>query len=64
MESAQRELLSFLLGHVFSLGLISKSTRSRAEDLVYSAVDLPEFFRYPVCPAKEADGHGCARDAQ
>ena len=55
MESAQKELLSVLLGDVFSRGLISKATYLKAEDLVHSAMDFPELFRYPVCLKKEVD---------
>ena len=55
MESAQRELVSVLLNHIRTLGLISNSTCSRAVDLVHSA-DLPELFRYPVCLTEEAEG--------
>lgn len=64
MESAQRELLSVLLDRVRSLGLISKATYSKAEDLVYSVMDLPELFRYPVCLTKEASRHECAENPQ
>ena len=64
MESAQRELVSVLLDHIRSLGLISHSTYSRAVDLVHSAIDFPAFFRYPVCLTKEASGHECAQDTQ
>ena len=64
MESAQRELMSVLLGQVFSLGLISKTTYSKAEDLVHSVIDLPEFFEYPVCLIKEASKYECAQDTQ
>lgn len=64
MESAQRELVSVLLRHVLSLGLISKTTYSQAEDLVYSVMDLPELFKYPVCLTKEADSHECTPDTQ
>ena len=63
MESAQRELLSVLLNRVRSLGLISKSTYSQAEDLMHSVMDLPELFRYPVC-LKEAGRHECAENPQ
>ena len=45
MESTQREVVSVLLEHVFSLGLISQFTYSKAEDLVYSVMDFPELFR-------------------
>jgi hypothetical protein len=64
LESAQRELLSVLLGRVFSLGLISKSTYSHAEDLVHSVMDFPELLRYPVCLTKEASRHECAENTQ
>ena len=59
MESAQREMMSVLLGRIFSLGLISETTYSRAEDLVHSVMDMPELFGYPVCPTKEADRYEC-----
>ena len=62
MESAQRELVSVLLEQIFSLGLISQTTYSKAEDLVHSEIDLPEFFRYPVGLTKEAQAHECAAD--
>lgn len=64
MESAQRELMSVLLGRILSLGLISKTTYSKAEDLVHSVIDLPELFGYPVCLTKEAGRHECAQDTQ
>ena len=64
MESAQRELVSVLLDHIRSLGLISNSTYSGAVDLVYSVIDFPDFFRYPVCLTEEASGHECAQDTQ
>lgn len=64
MDSAQRELISVLLRHVFSLGLISKTTYSKAEDLVHSVMDLPELFKYPVCLTKEASGYECTQDTQ
>ena len=64
MESAQRELVSVLLDHIRSLGLISHSTYSAAADLVHSVIDFPEFFRYPVCLTKEASGLECAQNTQ
>ena len=57
MESAQKELLSVLLGVVFSRGLISKTTYLKAVDLVHSVTDFPEFFRYPVCLTREAGNY-------
>ena len=64
MESAQKELLSALLGDVFSRGLISKTTYLKANDLVHSLIDLPEFFQYPVCLTKEAGDYECAQDTE
>lgn len=64
MESAQRELMRVLLGRVFSRGLISKTTYSKAVDLVHSAIDLPELFGCPVCLTKEAGRYECAQDTQ
>ncbi len=64
MESAQRELVSVLLDHIRSLGLISNSTYSGAVDLVHSVMDFPEFFRHPVCLTKEVAGHEYTQDTQ
>ena len=64
MELAQKELVSVLLDHIRSLGLISNSTYSGAVDLVYSVIDFPEFFQYPVCLTKEASEHEYTRDTQ
>lgn len=64
MESAQRELVSILLDHIHSLGLISDFTYSGAMDLVHSVTDFPELFQYPVCSTKEASGFECAQDTQ
>ena len=64
MESAQKELVSVLLEQVFSLGLISKTTYLKAEDLVHSVIDLPEFFQYPVCLTKEVSAFECTQDTQ
>ena len=55
MESAQKDLLSVLLGDIYSRGLISKSTYLKGEDLLHSFIDFPDFFVYPVCLTKEAD---------
>ena len=64
MESAQRELVSVLLDHIRSLGLISNSTYSGAVDLVHSVIDFPEFFQYPVCLTKEEGEHEHTQDTQ
>ena len=62
MESAQKELVGVLLEQVFSLGLISKTTYLKAEDLVHSVINLPEFFQYPGCLTKEVSALECAQD--
>lgn len=64
MESAQKELVSVLLDHIRSLGLISNSTYSGVVDLVHSVIDFPEFFQYPVCLTKEASEHEHTQDTQ
>ena len=64
MESAQKELISVLLEQIFALGLISKTTCLNAKDLVHSAMELPELFRYPVCLTKEVSSVECAQDTQ
>lgn len=64
MERAQQDLVLVLLDHIRSLGLISDFTYSRAADLVYSE-KFPEFFQYPVRPAKEdADRHEHTQNTQ
>ena len=57
MDSPQRELVSVLLEHILSAGLISKTTYSGALDLVHSTIEFPDYFRYPVCPTEEANEH-------
>ena len=64
MESTQREVVSVLLKHILSLGLISKFTYSKAEDLVHSVMDFPGLFRYPVCLTEEGCRHECTQDPQ
>lgn len=64
MENAQRLVVSVLLKHVFSLGLISQFTYSRAQDLVHSVMDFPELLRYPVCLTEEECQHECAQDSK
>lgn len=56
MESAQRELIGALLTQLQEAGLISKTTYSKAMDLVHSSIDLPRLFRDPVCLTKEGVG--------
>lgn len=64
MESAQREMVSVLLTRLQEVGLISRTTYSKAVDLVYSSIDLPELFQYPVCSTKEVSPLECALDTQ
>lgn len=62
MESAQKELLTVLLGRVLSLGLISKTTYQNAADSVHSVIDLPELLRYSVCLTRKATEHECTQN--
>ena len=62
MESVQKELVSVLLDHVRSLGIISNSTYSEAVDLVHSVIDFPEVFQYPLCMTKEVNEHEHTQD--
>ena len=55
MESTQREIIAVLLKRVYESGLITESVYSKAADLVYSAIDFPEFLQYTVCSEKEAE---------
>ena len=64
MKNAQQDLLSTLIQHVYSNGLISKSTYFKAEDLVHSVTDFPELFQYPVCLTKEAGNYERAQDTK
>lgn len=64
MESAQRELVSVLLTRLQEAGLISKTTYSKAVDLVHSSIDLPMLFKYPVCLTKEVSALECAQNTQ
>ena len=64
MESVNRELVSVLLNHVRSLGLISDAACRQAMDLVYTTKDFPEFFRYPVYLAKEVSENEHPPDTQ
>lgn len=59
MQKIQEDVICALLRHIYGLGLISKYTYSTAEDLVHSMADLPEFFKYPVCFAKEDSANEC-----
>ena len=54
MEHAQKELLSVLLGHVFSLGLISRQTYETAETMIFSQTEFPALLQDPACLNKEA----------
>lgn len=58
MERAQQELMGVLLDALYARGLLSRDTYLGAMDLVRSGMDVPAFFRYPVCPAKEAEQGG------
>ena len=64
MESAQKEVIGALLASVFSRGLISQFTYSKAEDLVHSVMDFPKLLWYPVRLTKEAGTHEYSQDPQ
>lgn len=62
MENTQREVVSILLQHIFSLGLISQSVYLKAEDLVHSGIDFPELLPVPACLTEEASVHEYSQD--
>lgn len=64
MDSAQRELMTVLLGAVYARGLLSKTAYMNAVDLVHSMINIPSLFQYPVCLTEEASGLECAQDTQ
>jgi len=64
LDSAQRELMTVLLGAVYARGLLSKTAYMNAVDLVHSMINIPSLFQYPVCLTKEASGLECAQDTQ
>jgi len=61
MERAERELMEALLGRIFSLGLLSKDTYSKAMNLVHSIKEGQGFFRDPACLA-EAGVYECTQN--
>ena len=46
MESIEQAVFRVLVDRLCEAGLISKSTCTRAKELVHSVMALPEFFRY------------------
>ena len=46
MESIEQEVFRVLVDRLCEAGLISKTTCTRAKELVHSVMALPEFFRY------------------
>ena len=46
MESIEQAVFRVLVDRLCEAGLISKTTCSRAKELVHSVIALPEFFRY------------------
>lgn len=62
MENTQREVVSILLQHIFSLGLISQSVYLKTEDLVHSGIDFPELLRVPAYLTEEASVHEYSQD--
>lgn len=43
-------------------GLISEAVHDKAVDLVYSTIDFPDFFEYPVCCQEEGETNGCTEN--
>jgi hypothetical protein len=58
LEHTQKDILTVLLGRVFTLGLISEATYQSARNSLASSIDLPELLWYPVCLTKEEDRNG------
>ncbi len=46
MESIEQAVFRVLVDRLCEAGLISKTTCTRAKELVHSVMALPEFFRY------------------
>ena len=46
MESTEQAVFRVLVDRLCEAGLISKTTCSRAKELVHSVIALPEFFWY------------------
>lgn len=64
MDDSQREVICTLLRHIYSLGLISKNTYSKAVDFVHSTTDIPEMFRYPAGLGREEIVSECTQNPQ
>lgn len=63
MAGTQKAVLSALLDILHEQGLVDNNTYDSANSLLHSAIDLPEFFWYPVCcQEKEVDGNGSTQD--
>ena len=46
MESTEQAVFRVLVDRLCEAGFISKTNCTRAKELVYSVIALPEFFRY------------------
>ena len=63
LENMQKDIMEVLLTNLFSEGLLSKNTYMKAKNLLYTAIDLPEFFWYPVCcQEKEDEENECIQE--
>ena len=58
MADTQIEVMQVLLKTLLEQKLIEKYTYDSAVNLVYSAMDYSDFFRYSVCCPKEGDENG------
>lgn len=62
LADAEHEILNVLLGRLMEQGLISEAVHDKAVDLVYSTIDFPDFFEYPVCCQEEGETNGCTEN--
>ena len=63
MAETQKMVLNVLLDILHEQDLVDDSTYDSANSLLHSAIDLPEFFWYPVCcQEKEGEDDECTQD--
>ena len=64
MAETLKAVLSALLDILREHDLVDHNTYDSANSLLHSAIDFPEFFRYPVCCQRKGDSEddGCAQD--
>jgi len=63
MAETQKMVLNVLLDILHEQDLVDDNTYDSANSLLHSAIDLPEFFWYPVCcQKKEGEDDECTQD--